>query len=101
MRYDTVVTFHNEVDKYDPDLGEHVVTDDSFTRLANVTDVGTTRAVELFGDLDIGNQIIRLTSSVTEKWSYLTFQNDAKHYVKVTTRRPLKGNTMIVGENHG
>lgn len=101
MRYDTVVTFHNETDKYDANKGEHVTLDDSFTALANVTDIGTNRAMELFGALDTENLVLRLMAPVVNSWSYLTFYSSNQRYVRVTTRTPLKGNTLIVGESHG
>lgn len=104
MRYDTLVTFIHEGagNVYNPDTGEYNEDKTSFTRLANVTDIGTSRAMELFGDLDTSNQILRFANGVKlVDWTYLTLPGSDTRYVKVTTRKPLKSNTLIVGETHG
>lgn len=104
MRYDTLVTFIHEGagNVYNPDTGEYDEDKTSFTRLANVTDVGTSRSMELFGDLDTSNQVLRFANGVKlADWTYLTLPESDAHYVKVTTRKPLKSNTLIVGETHG
>lgn len=104
MRYDTLVTFVHEGagNVYNPDTGEYNEDKTSFTRLANVTDVGTSRSMELFGDLDTSNKVLRFANGVKlADWTYLTLPGSDTRYVKVTTRKPLKSNTLIVGENHG
>lgn len=104
MRYDTLVTFTHEGagNVYNPDTGEYNEDKTTFTRLANVTDVGTSRSMELFGDLDTSNQILRFANGVKlADWTYLTLPGSDTRYVKVTTRKPLKSNTLIVGETHG
>lgn len=104
MRYDTLVTFIHEGagNVYNPDTGEYDEDKTSFTRLANVTDVGTSRSMELFGDLDTSNKVLRFANGVKlADWTYLTLPGSDTRYVKVTTRKPLKSNTLIVGETHG
>jgi Zn-dependent alcohol dehydrogenase len=101
MRFDTAIVFHQKTDVYDPEKGEHVLTDNMSPAIANITDIGTNRAIELFGALDTGNKVIRLIAPHQGEWSYLTIAGDAKHYVQVTSRKVLKGNTLIVGEQHG
>lgn len=104
MRYDTLVTFIHEGagNVYNPDTGEYDEDKTTFTRLANVTDVGTSRSMELFGDLDTSNKVLRFANGVKlADWTYLTLPGSDTRYVKVTTRKPLKSNTLIVGETHG
>lgn len=104
MRYDTLVTFVHEGagNVYNPVTGEYDEDKTSFTCLANVTDVGTSRSMELFGNLDTSNKVLRFANGVKlADWTYLTLPDSIAHYVKVTTRKPLKSNTLIVGESHG
>lgn len=101
MRFDQVITFHTGTPVYNPTTGKYDESDAPFKLLGNVTDVGTNRSIELFGKVDTSNKVIRLASPITKNWTYLTLPNDTAHLVKVTSRQPLKGNTLIVGEDHG
>ena len=62
MRYDTPVTFVKQTDgHYDYDLGEHVDGQREETvLLANVTDLGTERTVNIFGDVKENARVVRL-----------------------------------------
>ena len=62
MRYDIPVTFVKQTDvHYDYDLGEHVDGQREETvLLANVTDLGTERTVNIFGDVKENARVVRL-----------------------------------------
>lgn len=98
MRFDTVVKFYLNKRAYNPDTSRYeggLVCVKSM--LANVTDVGTTHSVKLFGKIDTQSKVIRLMNGIDFKWSYLTIGNSSKHYYQLTSRDPLKNHTLIVG----
>ena len=88
---------------YDPYAEEDTITSPKLVaqRYANVTDVGTNRLVELFSRLDQNAKVIRLESPINEAWSYLTIDDGSIKYRLETQRQPLKGTTLIVGEDNG
>ena len=103
MIFDRYVTFHDKSNrKYDPKQHKYVGDDTKVVKLrANVTDLGTEKSVQLFGDYKHRALVIRLTKDPPEKWSYLTLDGDSKKYVLNTMRTPLKYYTLIVGESDG
>lgn len=88
---------------YNPYAEEDTITSPKLVaqRYANVTDVGTNRLVELFSRLDQNAKVIRLDFPVNELWSYLTIDDGSAKYRLETQRQPLKGTTLIVGEDNG
>lgn len=100
MRYDTTIYFHGaDQQHYDPDTSEYVGTSPVIAEgLANVTDTGTDRSQELFGDFTRKAKVIRLRGHPPDGWAYLQIGESPAHYVMQTARQVLKGNTLIVGE---
>lgn len=102
MRYDTKVNFFsNEEKKYNPRTHQY----EGGTKLvdqemANVTDLGLTRQVEIFGAFKEGRKTIRLMSKPPKKWSFLMFENDENKYFLLSSLSPSKGYALIVGENN-
>ena len=101
MRFDTKVTFWQSSTKYVPGKGYGAKT--KLTEImANVTDLGTNRSKQLFGEVQTGNKIIGLVAPVGVKWDSLTISGDeSKTYVALTSVDVLKGHTLMVGEKHG
>lgn len=100
MRFDTLVDFISEGKKrYIPEQGYSTGTELVTSRMANVTDLGTNRSVQLFGDVDTNRKVIRLMVPVGTNWSYCKI--GGKKYRQVTATNVLKGHSMIVGEYHG
>lgn len=99
MIFDRVVKFYDSTEKhYDPKQHGYVGGDKVVSTLqANVTDVGTVKSVQLFGDFKQNSLVVRLYTA-PPKWSYLTIDGNEKKYVLQTMRKPLKGYTLIVGE---
>lgn len=63
MRYLDEVTFikGSPDSHYDPDLGEWVEKEPTRTVFsANITDIGTDRSVEVFGDIKKGAKVMRM-----------------------------------------
>lgn len=99
MRFDELVTFHSHIKRYNPETGLNEISNElSQSILANITDTGTERSKELFGDVDIQTLTVRLKQPVSGSWEYMTRPNIDKRFVRVTTRQPLKADTLIVGE---
>ena len=94
----TIKFYYQDENSYDPYSDEDTPTEPKLVakRYANVTDVGTNRLIELFGKLDQNAKVVRLDSPINEAWSYLTIE-----YRLETQRQPLKGTTLIVGEDNG
>lgn len=101
MRYDTEITFYRDETKYNPKTSkrEHIKT--SFTRFANVTDLGTAKQVKLLGKITQGTKTVRLPSNNLSEWDYLTIMGDHTHYKFKSSIKVLKGFAMIVGEDNG
>lgn len=102
MRYDTKVNFlSNDEKKYNPRIHQY----EGNTRLvnqemANVTDLGLTRQVEIFGAFKEGRKTIRLMNKPPEKWSFLMLENDENKYFLLSSLNPSKGYALIVDENN-
>ena len=99
MRFNNDVKFYLNNRHYDPIVGNYVGNEKLVgEEIANVTDVGTNRSKELFGDADIRSRVIRLAHPLEKSWSYCLIDSDRTHYVQTTVRNPLKDYTLIVGE---
>lgn len=95
--------YYQDENSYDPYSDEDISTEPKLVakRYANVTDVGTNRLVELFSKLNQNAKVVRLDSPVNELWSYLTIDDGSIKYRLEIQRQPLKGTTLIVGEDNG
>lgn len=103
MRFNDNIQFYSEVkEHYDPKFGDYV---GGVTlvgeEIANVTESGTDTSVQNFGNIATQTLVIRLVNDIDYKWAYLTINGLEAKYKPITTRRPLKNNTLIVGEMNG
>ncbi|MDM8212787.1 hypothetical protein QUW13_02715 [Enterococcus hirae] len=100
MRYLDEIVFIGaaEDDHYDPNLGEWVEGEPTRTKaLVNVTDLGTNRSVEIFGDIKQGAKVIRLQPLfVLPKWDQIEY--DGRTWELTTERVPAERHTLIVQE---
>ena len=100
MRFNDNIQFYSESESnYDPKVGDYVggvilVGEE----IANVTKSGTDTSIQNFGDVATQTLVVRLVNSIEYKWSYLTINGLEVKYKPITTRKPLKNNTLIVGE---
>ena len=99
----TIKFYYQDENSYDPYSDEDTPAEPKLVakRYANVTDVGTNRLVELFSKLNQNAKVVRLDSLVNELWSYLTIDDGSIKYRLEIQRQPLKGTTLIVGEDNG
>lgn len=102
MRFDHVIKFYDKSERhYDPKTHGYVGGEKPVSVLhGNVTDVGTVKSVQLFGDYKQNSLVIRLYAAPS-KWSCLTIDDGKQKYVLQTMRKPLKLFTLIVGESNG
>jgi len=103
MIFDHKVYFYSKSDrKYNPRThqyeGEPKLVD---SMSANVTDVGTNRSVQLFGNYNQNSKVVRTIKEPPSIWDYVTIDNHDPKYVLQTSRKPLKYYTLIVGESNG
>ena len=68
---------------------------------ANVTDVGTNRSVQLFGNYNQNSKVVRTVKEPPTNWDYLMIDNHDPKLALQTSRKPLKYYTLIVGESNG
>lgn len=102
MRFDRTVRFWSEsAEHYVPGKGYVGGKTQVAVTPANITDVGTSRSAEVFGDVKTANKVVRLLNPVSDGWSYLTIDGSETEYVAVTKRDVTHGTTLIVGERHG
>ena len=104
MRKTQIIRFYfQDENSYDPYSDEDTPAEPKLVakRYANVTDVGTNRLVELFSKLNQNAKVVRLDSPVNELWSYLTIDDGSIKYRLEIQSQPLKGTTLIVGEDNG
>lgn len=94
MRMDRVVKFYLEGRRSDD---TKLVAED----VANITDMGVNRSTELLGNMNQRALIIRTLHPLMVGFSYVMIDDSPKRYRLTTTRQPLKGNSMIVGEDIG
>lgn len=103
MRFNNNVKFYSETaEHYDPEAGHYVGGEKLIAEvIANVTDLGTNRSSQLFGDVNTQAKVIRMVRPVGAVWSYCLIDDDTTKYVQTTARDPLKAHTLIVGERNG
>ena len=102
MRFVHIIKFYDKSERhYDPKTHGYVGGERLVSALhGNVTDIGTVKSVQLFGDYKQNSLVIRLYAA-PPKWSYLTIDDGKQKYVLQTMRKPLKLFTLIVGESNG
>lgn len=72
MPFNTSITFVREVDKrYNPETSLHEATLKKRSKLASVTNMGATRSIELFGEMDTQRYTVRLRSPYNEPFDYI------------------------------
>ena len=98
MRLDHEVTFWIDDEEYNPQTHQYGDVKKVATAAASVTDMGTEKSAQLFGNYAQKAKVIRLTEPITANWSYLTIDDEATHYALNTARAPLQNATLIVGE---
>lgn len=98
MRLDHEVTFWIDDEEYNPQTHQYGDVKKVATAVASVTDTGTDKSVQLFGNYAQKAKVIRLVEPITVNWSYLTIDDEATHYALNTDRVPLQNATLIVGE---
>lgn len=98
MRFDKLVKFHTVTNsEYDPVTGEYPDAEETVTALvANVTDLGLARSMELFGEFHTSRKVVRFTVEPPAVWDYLTIDGESNTYVLETHMNTLKGNAIIV-----
>lgn len=99
MKFIDDIVFVKKTDAYyDPEPGKWVEGDPEKTETtANVTDLGTNRSVELFGELKKGAKVIRLQRLFNlPEWDHVLI--DDQKYILTTDRQPLNQHTLIVEE---
>lgn len=103
MRFDQRIIFYSSSDrKYNPKTHQYEGGSSIVAKIyGNVTDVGTNRSVQVLGNLNAKAKTIRLVSEPPLAWSYLMIEGSDTHYRLTTDRKPLKGYTLIVGEDNG
>lgn len=103
MRFNDNIQFYSESEShYDPKVGDYVGSVILVgEEIANVTESGTDTSVQNFGDIATQTLVVRLINSIEYKWSYMTVNGLETKYKPITTRQPLKNNTLIVGEMNG
>lgn len=101
MIYDHEVRFYSKKDrKYNPHThGHEGEIKEVGSLIANVTDLGTNRSVELFGNYSQNSLVVRTIKEPPISWDYMTIDNGSTHYKRQTQRKPLKYCTLIVGES--
>ena len=103
MLFDHYAYFYSKAErKYNPHThgyeGETKLVD---SMPANVTDVGTNRSVQLFGNYNQNSKVVRTIKEPPANWDYMTIDNHDPKLVLQTSRKPLKYYTLIVGESNG
>ena len=103
MRFDRKIEFYSKAQrKYNPHThqyeGKPVLVD---SIRANVTDIGTNRSVQLFGNYNQNSKVVRTIKEPPANWDYVMIGNHNQKYVLQTSRKPLKHYTLIVGESNG
>lgn len=99
MTFDRLITFIHDNKEYDPDSGEYTQGHEVVSQsVANVTDMGTSRASELLGTYKERAKVVRLIDEIPDGFDYLLIDSESYKYVVETSRQPLKNNTLIVSE---
>ncbi|WP_379823135.1 hypothetical protein [Lacticaseibacillus paracasei] len=98
MRLDHEITFWTDDEEYNPKTHKYGDQKEVASAAASVTDMGTDKSVQLFGNYAQKAKVIRLAEPITVNWSYLTIDDEVTHYALNTARDPLQNATLIVGE---
>lgn len=103
MVFDSEVVFYNaEERKYNPKTHKYEGGPKEVGRVyANVTDVGTNRSVQILGNLNANDKVIRTYDEPPAKWDYCLINGHVTRYEITTRRDNLKLITLVVGENNG
>lgn len=99
MRYLNEITFVKKGERvYDYENSQWIESDPvKTTTMANVTDLGTSRSVELFGNIDEGAKVIRtLPLFIVPEWDYIEF--GGKTWELTTHKTPRDRTDLIVKE---
>ena len=102
MRYDTLVTFWQEKDSYNPVTRKHEKSIIQLTqKFCNVTDLGTQRQVELLGGIDEGSKTVCMMNLPPSKYDYIKINGINEKYRFISSLHVQKGYAMIVGVDNG
>ena len=71
MRLDHEVTFWLDDEEYNPQTHQYGDVKKVATAVASVTDMGTDKSAQLFGNYAQKAKVIRLVEPITVNWSYL------------------------------
>ena len=98
MRYDIPVVFVKQTEgHYDYDLGEHVEGQRQETAmLANVTDLGSERTVNIFGDVKENARVVRLLGHYEGMFDHIEIEDVS--YTVLKTQNLRYKQTLIVQE---
>lgn len=98
MRYDIPVVFVKQTEgHYDYDLGEHVDGQRQETAmLANVTDLGSERTVNIFGDVKESARVVRLLGRYEDKFDQIEIEGVPYTVMKIQNLRHKQ--SLIVQE---
>ena len=98
MRLNHEVKFWIDDEEYNPKTHEYGNREVAAVAAASVTDMGTDKSVQLFGNYAQKAKVIRFSEPIAVDWSYLTIDDNPTHYALNTSRVPLQNATLIVGE---
>lgn len=102
MRYDTLVTFWQEKEFYNPVTKKHENKEVQLTQMfCNVTDLGIQRQVELLGGIDEGSKAVRMMRLPPNKYDYIKITGINEKYRFISSLHVQKGYAMIVGVDSG
>lgn len=99
MRYDTKIKFcDSSPRKYNPHTslyegGTKVIAE----YIANVTNLGIDRQMQIFGELKEDQKVVRLMEDPPKKWSFILIDGKDKHYTLSSELKVLKGCAIIIG----
>ena len=98
MRYDIPVVFVKQTEgHYDYDLGEHVEGQrEESVLMANVTDLGTERTVNIFGDVKENARVVRLMGRYEVDFDHIEIEG--VHYTILKTQNLRHKQSLIVQE---
>lgn len=100
MRYNDEVVFVKKLTKdfYDADSSLWISGEEERKNIqANVTDVGTTQTVEIFGDIQQGAKVIRLMP-LEQVPIFDHIEIESKAYKLIKQKQPASRSTLIVKE---
>ena len=100
---DSIVKFYSSSDRrYNPHTSKYEGEERLVNELvANVTDIGTDRSVQVLGNLNANSKVIRTYNEPPAKWDYVQIDGHVTKYRLQTSRKPQKMYTLIVGEDNG